>query len=187
MTSPSTNPASPCLLFWHVPPSLCCHPEEVAVTIVVMHSPSSPEQCRGRNTGIIIIIVIISQMRRAKLELCPSPSGWLTVTHSSLIHPTHQLYTGQRSPERQEAAKASLHVSAPTAAQRHIAALRAQPLSPTSSFSLSENRRQLVIMPLASAAVCGCHVSLCEVKVRSSGQQWQNDKSADVRTNKAFH
>lgn len=66
------------------------------------------------NAGIIIaIIVIISQMRRAKLELCPSPSGWLTVTNSSLIHSTHQLYTGQRSPERQEVAKDPLHVSPP--------------------------------------------------------------------------
>lgn len=71
-----------------------------------------PGQSRGRNTGIIItIIVIISQLRRVKLELCPSPSGSLTVTKSSLIHSTHQLYTGQRSPERQEAAKAPLHVS----------------------------------------------------------------------------
>lgn len=79
----------------------------------------SPGECRRRKTGIIIttIIVIISQMRRAKLELCPSPSGWLTVTNSYLIHSIHQLYTGQRSPERQEAAKASLHVSFPTAAQ----------------------------------------------------------------------
>lgn len=71
-----------------------------------------PGQSRGRNTSIIVtIFVIISQMRRAKLELCPSPSGWLTVTNSSLTHSTHQLYTGQRSPERQEAAKAPLDVS----------------------------------------------------------------------------
>lgn len=120
----------------------------------------SPGLRRRRNTGIIITIsVIISQMRRAKLELCPSPSGWLTVTNSSLIHSTHQLYTGQRSPERQEAAKASLHVSSPTAAQRHITALCAQPLSPVSSFSLSESRRQLVITPLAKR----CNVRMSRI------------------------
>lgn len=76
-------------------PSLFCHPEEV--TVMMMHGAVIEE-----TLGIIIsIIVIISQMRRAKLELCPSPSGCLTVTNSSLIHFTHQLYTGQRSTERQ--------------------------------------------------------------------------------------
>lgn len=142
------------------------------MTIAVMHGPHRARDSVAGNTGIIItIIVIISQMRRAKLELCPSPSGCLTVTNSSLIHSTHQLYTGQRSPERQEAAKAPLHVSSPTAAQRRITALCAQPLSSMSSFRLSESRRQLVIMPLATAAVCGCHASHREAKVRSSGQQ----------------
>lgn len=130
--SPTRQPRlSPLFLFffWHVPLSLCCHPEEVAVTIVVMHGPGRVRNSVvEENIIIIAIIVIISQMRRAKLELCPSPSGWLTVTNSSLIHSTHQLYTGQRSPERQEAAKAPLHVSSPTAAQRRSAALCAQPL-----------------------------------------------------------
>lgn len=138
------------------------------VTTVAIRKPGqSHGRSRGGNTSIIItIIVIISQMRRAKLELCLSPSGWLTVTNSSLIHSTHQLYTGQRSPERQEATKAVLHVSSPTAARRHVAALCAQPLSSVFSFSLSKGRRQLVIMPLANAAMCRCHVSHGEFEVR---------------------
>lgn len=69
-----------------------------------------PGRRGGRSWGIVVIII---QMRRAKLELCPSPSGWLTVTNSSLIHPNHQLYTGQRRPERQEEAECI-----PTAARR---------------------------------------------------------------------
>lgn len=50
----------------------------------------------------ITIIVIISQMRGAKLELCPSPSSWLTVTNSSFIHYAHHLSTGQRRQEPAE-------------------------------------------------------------------------------------
>lgn len=67
----------------------------------------------GRKHWIIIIVItviIISQMRRAQPELCPSSSGWLTVTNSSLIHSAHQLYTGQRIPERQEAAETLFNV-----------------------------------------------------------------------------
>lgn len=41
----------------------------------------------GRRGGRGIVAIIIIQMRTAKLEPCPSPSGWLTVTNSSLIHP----------------------------------------------------------------------------------------------------
>lgn len=63
------------------------------------------------------MVVIIIQMRRAKLELCPSPSGWLTVTNSSLIHPDHQLYTGQRRPERQEEAQSAARRSARRSSQ----------------------------------------------------------------------
>lgn len=144
------------------------------MTTAVMHGPRpSAGQCRRRSAGIIIAsVVIISQMRRAKLELCPSPSGWLTVTNSSLIHSTHQLYTGQRSPERQEAAKAPLPTCHPQTQHTDTSqALCAQPLSSKSSSGLCESRRQLVIMPLATAAMCGCHVSHREVEVRSSGPQ----------------
>jgi len=98
-------------LLWHAAPSLCCHPEEVAVTMAGPVQHSVVDEALSR--VIIPIIVIISQMRRAKLELCPSPSGWLTVTNSSLIHSTHELYTGQRSPERQEAARAPLSTCRP--------------------------------------------------------------------------
>ncbi|CAB1455077.1 unnamed protein product [Pleuronectes platessa] len=55
--------------------------------IVVMHDPgrvqdTAVEAARASSFIIIAIIVIISQMRRAKLELCPSPSGWLTAKGS---------------------------------------------------------------------------------------------------------
>lgn len=37
-------------------------------------------------------------------------------------------------------------------------------------------------MPLATAAMCGCHVSHREVKVRSSGQQRHDDETVDLGT-----
>lgn len=128
-------------------------------------SKHRPRRSHGRSRSIIItIIVIISQMRRAKLELCLSPSGWLTVTNSSLIHSTHQLYTGQRSPVRQEAVKAPLHVSPSRELQcKYIVQLS----SSMTFFVLSESRRQLVIMPSTTAATCGCYVSHCEVRFKS--------------------
>lgn len=128
-------------------------------------SKHRPRRSHGRSRSIIItIIVIISQMRRAKLELCLSPSGWLTVTNSSLIHSTHQLYTGQRSPVRQEAVKAPLHVSSSRELQcKYIVQLS----SSMTFFVLSERRRQLVIMPSTTAATCGCYVSHCEVRFKS--------------------
>lgn len=89
-----------------------------------MHSPH-----RARDSVAGIIIVIISQMKKAKLELCPSPSGWLTVTNASLIHPTHQLYTGQRSPERQEAAEAPLHVQYEDTPQHSVLIVSVFPLT----------------------------------------------------------
>lgn len=52
------------------------------MTTVVMRGT---EPWKKRQGIAVPIVVIISQMRRAKLELCPSPSGWLTVTNSSLI------------------------------------------------------------------------------------------------------
>ena len=143
-----------------------------------------------RDTGIIIIvtiIVIISQMRKAKLEFCPSQSDSLTVTNSSLIHSTHQLYTGQRSPERQDAAKAPLcHASSPTAAQRRITAQCAQRFSSMSSFKLCESRRQLVIMPLATVAMCGCHAHHHVAKVKSSVQQTHHEELCRHENKRGF-
>lgn len=160
---------SPRLLFpWHVPPSPRRHPEEVAVTIAVMRGTG---EARGFVIVIIIsaIIVIISQMRGAKLELCPFPSGQLTVTNSSFIHSTHQLYTGQRRPERQEAAEAPLHVSPPpTMAQKtHHSALRFVHHRRPPSVSLGVGGGQLVIMPVATAAVRGCQTPHRGAKVGS--------------------
>lgn len=142
----------------HVPPRR--HPEEVAVTIAVMRRT-------GEAWGFVIvviitaIIVIISQMRGAKLELCPSPSGRLTVTNSSFIHSTHQLYTGQRRPERQEAAPRVTAPLSPTAAQKtHHSALCLAVIIIIIDVLLPSlwewGGGQLVIMPVATAAVCRC-------------------------------
>lgn len=102
---------------WHTP--LRLRLEEEAVTIAPTQGPG---RRGGRSWGIVVIII---QMRRAKLELCPSPSGWLTVTNSSLIHPNHQLYTGQRRPERQGGGRVHPDCSA-----------KAQPFSAAASFCL---------------------------------------------------
>lgn len=104
------------LLLARAAPSTRCHSEEEAVTRAATRGPG---RRGGRSRGIVVIII---QMRRAKLELCPSPSGWLTVTNSSLIHPNHQLYTGQRRPERQGEAECI-----PTAAPRLIPSHRRPP------------------------------------------------------------
>lgn len=122
-----------------------CHPEEAAVTIAATHGPG---RRRGRGGGIVAIII---QMRRAKLELCPSPSGWLTVTNSSLIHPNHQLYTGQRRPERQEEALSASQLQRGGSPQQHSA----QRSSSVSSSCLRDSRRQPVIKPVAVAAPHG--------------------------------
>lgn len=92
---------TPCLPLptpsWHISPSPRCHPEEVAVRKLALRLASIFVV-----VITITIIVIISQMRGAKLELCPSPSSWLTVTNSSFIHYAHHLSTGQRRQEPAE-------------------------------------------------------------------------------------
>lgn len=101
-----------------------------------------PGRRGGRSWGIVVIII---QMRRAKLELCPSPSGWLTVTNSSLIHPNHQLYTGQRRPERQGEAECI-----PTAAPR---------LSPSHRRPPSVSVRQEAARHRACSRCCSARTS----------------------------
>lgn len=140
----------------HPTRSTRCHPEEAPVTIAATHGPGQRD---GRGWGIVVIII---QMRRAKLELCPSPSGWLTVTNSSLIHPNHQLYTGQRRPERQEEAQ-----SASQWQRRGSAQHSAQRSSSVSSFCLRDSRRQPVIMPVAVAALHGRLASCYVAEVRA--------------------
>lgn len=111
-TSPRTITPRPCLL--SSPPLSPARPS-VSTSRGGSGDDSGDAQDGEKARGIIVVVIIliitaiiaiISQMRGAKLELCPSPSGRLTVTNSSFIHSTHQLYTGQRRPERQEAAEA---------------------------------------------------------------------------------
>lgn len=37
-------------------------------------------------------------------------------------------------------------------------------------------------MPLATTAMCRCHITHHEVKVRSSGKQWHEEESEDMGT-----
>lgn len=123
--SPFSSPGAPLL------PPIRRHPEEVAATMAA----AAVHGLGGRSWGSVVIII---QMRGAKLEPCPSPSGWLTVTNSSLIHPDHQLYTGQRRPERQEEARRA----SPPQRKR---------LGPSSSFCLRDSRRRRVTVPVRPA------------------------------------
>lgn len=91
----------------------------------------------------ITIIVIISQMRGAKLELCPSPSSWLTVTNSSFIHYAHHLSTGQRRQEPAESPPLNRGLEG-TALCNGVSSA-----SSMSRFrhSVRAERKQLVILP----------------------------------------
>lgn len=111
----------------HISPSPCRHPEEVAVSDV---------PCIIAAVVVITITVIISQMRRAKIELCPFPSGWLTVISSSFIHCAHHFSPGQRRPERQEA------VELPPRNRGLKGAVLCTGVSSASSVSLRESREE---------------------------------------------
>ena len=182
-TSPSSTlspfPRPP--LFWHVLLSLCCHPER------------GTRQWRQRwCTGPGRVQDSVAGEARASSSPSLSSSARWGEPNLSSVHPhragwqsqTHHLFTPLINYTQAKGALRGRRLQRPLSprvihnrsTETHRKALCAQPLSSMSSFGLCESRRQLVIMPLATAAMCGCHVSHREVEVRSSGPQWRHDK-----------